>query len=249
MQKVSVVPVNRKMLRGIGLFVILEMALLFHGLAQDNYFSLCFGSNKAFGSFAKSNDLLAQGYATNGFMAVYSGAFYFHKNLGIAGNLEFNTNLLKVEKAENALAQFYTGTIPENINSALNLGQWNQVMLNTGPQITLHAASFAFDFFVLVGFDIIFAPNLDIKWLDVNGGEVFHTRLEASGARPSFEPGFGIRYLFNDKSGIRVFVSYIQSGTKGKLLIDRDLGVVHESVNYKTKIQILVAGIGLVYRI
>lgn len=249
MQKVSVVPANRKMLRGIGLFVIIQVTLLSHGLAQDNYFSLCFGSNKAFGSFAKSNNLLTQGYATNGFMATYSGAFYVNKNIGIAGNLGFNTNLIEAEKAEDALAQFYTETIPENTNSTLNLGQWNQVTLNSGPQITLRTASFAFDFFVLVGFDIIFAPNLDVKWLDVNGGEIFHTRLETSAARPSFDTGFGIRYLFNDKSGIRVFVSYIQSGTKGELLIDKDLGSVHESVNYKTKIQILVAGIGLVYRI
>lgn len=220
-----------------------------YSFSQDNYFSLCFGSNKTLGNFSKSNNILNGGYASSGFIASYSGAFYFQKRMGIAGNFSFNSNLIDAENAQNDLVEIYEEAVINEMSLQTNIGQWSTVTLNAGPQFTLPAGNFAFDFFVLAGVDIIFAPEYEISIRDQNNTELFHTKLESANARPGLDAGMSIRYLLNDVLGIRIFVSYLQSGTNGKLLLDYNSRTIRDSLKFKNKIQILYAGIGLVYRL
>lgn len=230
------------------LSLIILTLLSFTIRAQDNYMSLSFGASKPLNCFAMTDDILTDGYAHTGFMADYSGAYYPLKYLGFAGNIRFSTNGINFEEAQSDLLALIP-VMTDTLNTSLEMGVWNTVSLAVGPQFTITSGDFNFDIFLLGGFDVVAGPKMDLT-AELTSGEYFYTTLESQKLSLGFETGASIRYFFSGGTGIRIFSTYQQTSAKGELR--KELDSIDDDIqksDYKTSIQMINFGIGLIYQL
>lgn len=225
--------------------LLLFLAGIVH--AQENYMSLSFGSGTPIGDYANTTSLANEGFAIQGLMGDYSGAYYPVDYWGIAGTIKFNQNSIDRDATRDALIDLIPETPPGNNDVTLDLGYWSIVSIGIGPQFTLPAGKFSFDAYFLPGLHIIAPPKMQLIIHDGEDSKVY--RGETQNLRFGFESGIAFRYQIGSNTGLRLSASYLQTSSKGELLSDL-AGQVdsNKEVDFTTKIQIVNIGIGLVIR-
>ncbi len=239
-------------MKALFLFILLIMFLLVD--AQNNYMSISIGKVFPLESFQATNDLKTNGFALSGISGDYSGAFFLKKNVGIAGDIRFASNSL----ADNLVASYLKEELfnqdlpfilPDTLNSTISVGIWNQVSFMAGPEITLLANNFNFDFNALGGINFIFPPDMSLSF---NLGESSYERkLETRSISYALNIGLAIRYHLSDKSSIRLHCSYFQSNVRGHITNT----ILYNNTSttaltpYNCRILSMNVGIGLVYRL
>jgi hypothetical protein len=231
-------------MKTVSLFIFVFFS--FSLLGQENYMALSFGRSFPLGDFAADQSSLENGFAYTGFLAEYSGAYYLRKYIGFGGALKFSDNPIN----EQAVLDDFTELIPENstADSALdyNFGQWNIVSMAVGPNISYPLGRIAFEAYFYAGCNIIYPPGMDIT-ADLGADGIFSTSLETKNARFGFDTGLNIRYRLSESAGLKFIVGYQSSSVKGELIQHFSNGQKDIRSDYFCKIQLINAGIGLVY--
>lgn len=226
--------------------IILLLAISGVLKAQDNYMSLSFGVGTALGDFAGVESLANNGYATQGFMADYSGAYYPIDKLGLGASIKFNQNGVNKTEVSDALLELLPSdpSIPVE-NKVFDLGYWKMVSVGLGPQLTLPSSKINFDLYAYPGLYIVMPPKMQLTAL-VDGEPATYS-AEAQNLRFGFEAGAAIRYRINSTSALRLFTSYMQTSSKGEILSELAGQAGNTNVDFSTKIQVFNIGLGLVY--
>jgi hypothetical protein len=215
--------------------------------AQDNYMSLSFGLSNPMGDYANTEILENDGYAINGFLAEYSGAYYLKNHFGITGAIKFNQNTLDYTAAKEALRELIPSDGIEKEGS-LNIGYWSIVSFGVGPQISIPIiGNLYFDVFVLPGLHIVTSPKMELSAI-VDETSIKYT-ISSQNLSVGFETGVSLRTLLGKKTGLRIFASYLQSSSKGEVLqkIENE-NDINSITDFSKTIQLLDAGIGIVYK-
>ena len=219
--------------------------------AQDNYMALCFGRGQALGDFAKTEDILNNGFAKGGFATSYSGAYFPYGKLGLGGTLGFNTNYLKREETQKNLIDLVPSEfLPILYTDNSEFGYWRLVFIHVGPQFTWPIGKLYLDVFLFGGIDLIFLPVMRTVIRDNSDPEnVYSTFLSTKNASMGFDGGVALRYQLNNVTDIKIYTNYVHSSAKGSLYWNYTSMRIQNMKDFKTKIQILNIGIGLTYRI
>lgn len=215
--------------------------------AQENFMSLSFGRGIPMSDFANTASLANNGFATQGYMADYSGAYYPFDYWGLAGTIKFNQNALDQDATRAALIDLIPETPPGNYDITLDIGYWNIVSIGVGPQFTLPISKLSIDAYFFPGLHIVAPPKMQLTIHDGEDSKVY--RGETQNLRFGFETGLALRYELGSNYGIRLSASYLQTSSKGEL-ISNLAGQIDDNkeLDFTTKIQIINFGIGLVYR-
>lgn len=213
--------------------------------AQDNYMALSFGAGVPLGDYASTVSLSSDGFALNGFMAEYSGAYYLINYLGVGGAIKFNQSALNKEKIQDALLEVLTDGTLDSITQS-NLGFWSIVSLGVGPQFSLPAGRFVFDFYFFPGMHIVTPPKLELT--AIIDGNPEYTTVSSQKLRFGFETGASLQIHINETTGLRLSASYLETSSKGSVKgREQTNGSEIENAEFTRRILIVNASIGLVY--
>jgi len=232
------------------LFVIIFAVISLLSFGQENYMSLCFVANAPLGNFSSNKNLLTDGFAKTGFGGEYSGAYFLTEYIGLGGNIKYISNTID----ENSVRQLLYDELPEDFpveNVQFGIGLWKQVSLVAGPYFSLPLPNISLDAFTLIGINFIMPPGMQIT--ATIDDEYYEKSLSVQTINYAFDLGVALRYHVNERYSFRLFSSYYQSNSKGKVkeeiddngdgnreVIETDQSVKMQSVNF---------GIGIVYRL
>ncbi len=220
--------------------------VVFRVSAQENYMALSFGLSNPIGDFSKTSSLASDGYAKTGFLADYSGAYYWANYIGLGGNIKFTQHTIDGDPAEEELINL----LPESASASIteiNIGFWYDVSFAIGPQFTYPVGPFSFDVYLFPGFHVVHPPNMEI--VGKSSSNYYSTVLSAQKLRFGIESGVALRINITETTGIRIFGSYLQTNSKGTITSKDKEGNSTGSVDLKRKIQMLNTGIGIIYKI
>lgn len=212
--------------------------------AQENYMSLSFGTGTPLGDFVKNESLTDHGFAKVGFMADYSGAYYPIKYLGIGASVKFNQFI----PDRNTILERLVEVLPPGAGdevSEFKMGFWSDVSFGIGPQFTLPVSIFNIDVFAFPGLHIVAPPELKLT-AEIND-EPYFTRVTSQNVRFGFEVGASLRINLGQTAGLRVFVSYLQTSSKGEIIGEDGGRAESTQVDFSKTISVLNTGVGLVY--
>jgi len=211
--------------------------------------SLCFVGSTPLGNFSSHKSLRTDGFALTGFGGDYSGAYFFSKYIGVGGNIKFITNTID----DDAVRQLIRDEIPDDIpveNAQFGIGLWKQVSLAGGPYFTLPLSTLNLDAFTLIGINFILPPEMRVS--ATIDDESYERSLSVQTVNYALDLGIALRYHFNEIYSIRLFSSYFQSKSSGKIREEADDGTNPpdvEETNQSLTIQSINFGIGVVYRL
>lgn len=208
--------------------------------------ALSFGVGMPKGDYASSESLFSGGFAHNGFMAEYSGAYFRNKYFGVGGSLKFTSNLTNNEDVASELDKLRYADAPENTQVSYNIGQWNLVSVTAGPTLTYPIGNLNIDAFFHAGANFINQPDMELLG-DMGTDGYYSVSLQTNSISFNFDTGLNLRYQLNESTGIRFFISYQQTTAKGDIMQHIDSAQELSLGNYHCKIQLLNTGIGLVY--
>jgi hypothetical protein len=208
--------------------------------------TLSFGVGIPKGDYASSESIYNSGFANNGLVAEYSGAYFIKKNIGISGSLKFTSNLTREDIITSELDKLQYADAPVNTQITYNISQWNLVSVKTGPILTYPLGNLSIDAFFLAGIDVINQP--DMEMISDMGSNVYYTvSLQTNNASLGFDTGLNFRYRLNEFTGIRLFATYQQTSANGDVIQYLNSAIGNSLGSYQCKIQLINAGFGLVY--
>jgi hypothetical protein len=232
------------------ILVIILIGISLLSFSQENYMSLCFVGNSPIGNFSSNKNLLTDGFAKTGFGGEYSGAYFFSKYIGVGGNIKYISNTVD----DNAVKQLLVDEIPDDFpveNAQFGIGLWKQVSFVGGPYISLPMEKISLDVFTLIGLNIIMPPEMRVS--ATIDDEIFERSLSVQSINYAFDLGIALRYHIDERYSIRLFSSYYQSNSKGKVKeeLDENGDGNRESTetNQSVAMQSVNFGIGIVYRL
>jgi hypothetical protein len=195
---------------------ILVLVFLFNETKsqQENFLGLSFGGAIPQGSFSEDNfSDSTNGYANTGFVFAFDAAWFPDEYLGIGATVTFASNNPDKSKYMNDLEQsilsqypFLGGPLKDSI--VLDYGVWKYLNFFVGPNVTVPAGKFNFDFRLMGGVSFAWKP---FQTIDINYPEEgsFSRKIEDK-AVPclGFSIGGGVRYAFNSGYVIRITAEY-----------------------------------------
>lgn len=228
------------------LILALATAIFSNGQAQRNYFALSFGASIPSGEYAKKSLLEDGGFAQQGFVVEFSGAYIFDYYLGVAGTATFSNNPPDRTAYGDDIRNLFPGSLPEDVTVNINMGNWQYANIMVGPMFTLPVWKLNFDLRTVVGLSFLLSPPQELYATD-GTDELFESR---SGQTVNFAYmlGTGIRFNVNDSYAIRLSADYFRS--KPSFGIDEDslTGILTGKTNYEMNIGTVNINIGLAYR-
>ncbi len=231
------------------------LVIIFAGISllsfgQENYMSLCFVGNAPLGNFSSNKNLLTDGFAQTGFGGEYSGTYFFTEYIGVGGNIKYISNTID----DNSVKQLLRDELPDNFpggNVQFGIGLWKQVSLVAGPYFSLPLPKLSLDAYTLIGINFIMPPEMRVS--ATIDEEFYERNISVQSINYALDLGIALRYHVNESYSLRIFSSYYQSNSKGKVkeeidengdgnreIVDTDQSVTMQSVNF---------GIGIVYRL
>lgn len=225
------------------ILLIIFTFLSLTGFGQENYMSLTFGTASPLGDFKEASDITSDGFALQGFIGEYTGAYYYKNYIGLKGEIKFTSNLLNQSKAREKLDELLP-ELPDSIEADYTLSHWTQVGFFIGPQFTLPVGKLRIDAWILGGLNFIMAPEMEIR--GTIDDEFIYYKLSDTKISFGFDTGLGLRYVFNESYGINLYTSYFQSKSKGEAL-KQVIDSGEEIQDFTRKIHSFNVGIGIVY--
>ena len=152
-------PPNQTTMRKTALIAILALSLNLPSNAQRNYLGLSFGGSIPSEEFAKKDLLQDGGFAQNGFVIEFAGAYIFDYYFGIAGTATFSNNEPDRAAYAEQIQELFPGTIPEDVIVNINMGNWLYTNIMAGPMLTIPVTIDA----IINGIIIIFSRLMNIS--------------------------------------------------------------------------------------
>lgn len=245
------------MARFYSITVLLIFLISFNGFSQnESFLGLSLGAALPQGVYAeKEFGLEGAGYATPGFLFTFDGAIFPDDYLGIGATVTYGSNSPDSEqyKADlfNDIFQRYPELEEFQDNIYFDFGSWRFLNFHVGPAFTAHAGSFNFDFRVLAGLSLAWAPEQLIQ-ADWGQDQSFSRKVEDK-AIPTlgFTAGAGIRYGFKGGYVIRLIGEYTNCKPTMEITEDvlADIAEGNEitTTNVDMPIKNILVGIGIAY--
>ncbi|GLU53981.1 outer membrane beta-barrel protein [Dyadobacter frigoris] len=199
------------------------LTILISNLIADNaqaqlksYIGISAGLSTPTGNFAKSDygpiyhENNKAGYAKNGITMGVDGAYYFYKNLAIAGNLTFqDQGGLSKKDVENLAAGYTDGFAVDNSTVTANK-RYNSLNALAGPQYSFVFNKVILDVRAMAG--VIKSLSTPETRVDLEDDPT-HTFYQRSSKSASFAygAGLGLRYYISKKLGVVLRGNYINS--------------------------------------
>jgi hypothetical protein len=214
--------------------------------AQNNFMALSFGAGIPKGEYASSQSVFNSGFAHNGFVAEYSGAYFLKKYIGLGGVFRFNANLTDNEKISSDLDKYKYVDAPENTQISYNFSQWNLVSLAAGPIFSYPMGNLTIDAYIFAGLNVINQPKMELIG-DMGNNNFYSVSLQIKNASVVLDGGINIRYRLNEYTGIKLFTGYQYSMANGEIIQQIGISQGNSLGSYHCNIQLIYAGLGLVY--
>jgi hypothetical protein len=167
------------------------------------------------GDFSSTDSANKQaGYAQPSFFLGFDGAYLFSPYMGICGKFSFanntlNTGLLKNNIKSRIHNEYPDLVIPEETYISYNLGVWNHIDLQAGPQVSLPLDRLNIDFRVLGGVSFILAPSNELYFDNKETSQQFRTMINSKQIVAfGYTLGTGFRYLTPNNVILRLMVDY-----------------------------------------
>jgi outer membrane protein W len=154
------------------------------------------------------------GYAQSSFFLSFDGAYLFSPYIGINGMFSFANNTLNTTKVKENLKirikeQYPDLIIPDELYISYNLGVWNHIGLQIGPQVTLPMERLNIDLRALGGLSFILPPSDELYFYNTETGQEFRTISDNKEAVSwGYTLGVGFRYYMSDKYILRFVCDY-----------------------------------------
>jgi hypothetical protein len=215
----------------------------------EKYMSLSFGAGIPKGNLASDNDIFKSGYASGGFMAEYSGAYFFRKHIGIGGSFQFISNYTDQQKIQDNLESIVPESVQVNVPYVADIGKWDIVSLTLGPQATMQAGVFHFDLYVKTGIYVVSPPLMKLTAI-INSNDAYYCSLDSKLGQPGLSSGINIRIDLNEYTGIKLSGEYEFSRARGTIQerYETQSGTEKWNYDYSANIHLINLGIGLIYR-
>ena len=200
-------------MRRITTVLLLTLALalsLNTAKGQRSFLGLSFGASLPGEEFAKKNLEEDGGYAEQGFVIEFTGAYIFDYYFGIAGTATFSNNGMdRVAFGEDILAGLPPANLPEESIVDIKVGNWMYINIMAGPLVTIPIWKLNIDLRAIAGLSVMLSPPQEI-YIQIDGEEFFDKR---SNQNVSFAYMFGpaIRFNFNESTALRLSADYFRS--------------------------------------
>ena len=228
---------------GLILAFTLALSLAFStAYGQRSFLGLSFGGSLPGEEFAKKSLEEDGGYAENGFVIEFHGAYIFDYYFGIAGTATFSNNGMdRVAFGEDIIAALPPGNLPEDATVDIKVGNWMYTNIMAGPLLTLPAWKLNFDLRAVAGLSIMLSPPQEI-YVSAGSEEFFEKRTNQN-VNFAYMLGGGIRFNFNDATALRLSADYFRSkpsftsdesglvyAATGKTKYDMNIGTIHVNI-------------------
>jgi hypothetical protein len=233
-----------KIMKKVSFLILALISLSLY--SQDNYMALSFGRTFPQNDFAKSDSIYNNGFANMGFLAEYSGAYFFIDYVGLGGAAKFSSNMIDEEALINEFYSMLPDNTPESTMISSAPGIWKIVSIAAGPHLSYPINRLTIDGYFYLGFNIIYPPKMELA-ADLGSDGIYSISGDYKNLSLGFDTGMNIKYNLSDAMGIKVFVGYQQSAAKGDLTLYNSIDQGEATNPYSCKIQLINVGIGLVY--
>ena len=229
-------------------FLIAIIALSFNLTtnAQRNYLGLSFGGSIPSEEFAKKDLLQDGGFAQNGFVIEFAGAYIFDYYFGIAGTATFSNNEPDRAAYAEQIQELFPGTIPEDVIVNINMGNWMYANVMAGPMLTVPIWKFNIDFRAVAGLSFLLSPPQEIFATD--GNEEFFERRSGQTVNFAYMLGPGLRFNVNENYSIRLSGDYFRSKPSFDVAPESLTGQLTGKTSYNMNIGTINYNIGIAYR-
>jgi len=192
--------------------------LTFNANAQQvkSYIGVFGGLSTPTGQFSKSDygeiyhENNKAGYAKNGFTFGLDGAYYFYKNLGIAGTVSYQDQGGLSSKDVANLAAGYTDGFAVDNSTVTATKRYRNLNVLVGPQYSFVFSKLILDVRAVGGLIKSFSTPETKVDLEDDPTHTFYQRSSTASAF-AYGGGLGLRYNFTSKLGIALRGNYLNS--------------------------------------
>ena len=223
---------------------------------NESFLGLTLGAALPQGSFAE-NDFgnPESGYAKTGFLFTFDGALFPDDYLGIGATVTYGSNNPDKEQYKTDLIADLLDRHPDLEDYAddiyFDYGVWRYLNFHAGPNFTVNAGSFNFDFRALAGLSLAWSPDQLVQ-ININEEETFSRKIDEK-AVPTlgYTVGTGIRYSLSSGYTFRIIAEYSNCKPKYDLVesfdLDGDGNLDIETTEVSTPFKNVQIGIGIAY--
>ena len=216
--------------------------------SQRSHVGLSFGLTLPRDEFALDNLQESGGYALQGLMLDFSGAFIPDRYFGLAGSMTFGSNVMDADTLRQDILDLLPGPFPADADINFDHGSWIYSNILLGPFLTLPLERINFDLRGMAGPSFLMSPPMEIT-VTTNNDRYFQSR-NARTVNLAYSLGGGIRFGNPGGVNIRLYADYFMSNTSIETKNDHTVSGQPQGVetsSYNMKITTLNLGIGLVY--
>jgi len=227
--------------------IILFLSGCLSATFAQSYLGLSVGLTFPRDEYAATNLQEYGGYALQGLMLDFSGAFVPDRFLGLSGAMNFSSNVPDADTLKQDILALLPGPFPADAEISFNHGSWIFSNLMVGPFLTLPLDRISFDLRGMAGPSFLMSPPIDMTVITSNS-TYFQSR-DPRTVNLAYSIGGGIRWGSGGVA-IRIYADYFRSNTSVETKNDHIISGQPQGIeisSYKMKITSLNIGIGLAY--
>ncbi len=228
--------------------IILVLTGFFSAGFSQSYLGLSVGLTFPREKYAAKNLQENGGYALQGLMLDFSGAFVPDRFIGLAATMTFGSNVMDEDTLRQDILSLLPGPFPADAKISFNHGSWIYSNLLVGPFLTLPLDRISFDLRGMIGPSFLMSPPMDMTVITTDA-TYFQSRNPRA-VNFAYSIGGGIRLGSAGGASIRLYAGYFRSNTSVEIRNDHIVSgqpLGKETSSYKMKITTLNVGIGLAY--
>ena len=228
--------------------IILILAGCFSATFSQSYLGLSVGLTLPREEYAAKSLQGNGGYALQGLMLDFSGAYVPDRFFGLAGTMTFGSNVPDADTLRQDILALLPGPFPADAEITFDYGSWIYSNLLVGPFLTLPLERIRFDLRAMTGLSFLMSPPMEMTVITTDA-TYSHSR-DPRAVNFAYSIGGGIRYGMSGGVNIRLYAGFFRSNTSietkdDHIVSGQSLGT--EVSSYRMKISTLNIGIGLAY--
>ncbi len=224
----------------------LPCLILAGGYSQRSYLGLSFGASLPSEEFARKSLPEDGGYALQGFVVEFSGAYIFDYYVGIAGTFTFNSNAPDRDRIGEDLKELVPGPLPPDVQVGMKIGNWLYSDLMAGPIVTIPVWRLNFDVRGVAGLSFLMSPPRELTV--IAGSEEYFERHSGQTVNFAYMLGAGIRFHVNDAYSLRLSSDYFRSRPSFEVDEGDLVSAITGKTSYDMNVGTVNINLGIAYR-
>ena len=200
-------------------------------------------SSTDLGEFGSWNN--TSGFAKTGFNIGFDGAYYFHKNIGVGGVLNFSDHGGLTKDDATKLGDSYTDAFGVDESTAITNSRYRTLNFLVGPYFSLPFNKFSLEARALGGLtQSISTPEVSVQLED----NPAFTQMSSTASAFGWQLGLGIKYSFSEKMALSLMCDYFstpgvaisnenRNNTAGRLVTNQQMSWINGSLGLAYKLK------------